>query len=104
MSASVPFRTIEECRICGSTGLPSALDLGEQVLTGVFPRTRGAKITRGPLEIVKCVGSGDTCGLVQLRHTYDEGELYGAHYGYRSSLNRSMVDHLGGKVRSLLER
>lgn len=80
------------------------LDLGEQCLTGIFPRTKGAKVTKGPLEIVKCGGARDACNLVQLRHNYDPAEMYGTHYGYRSSLNRSMVDHLRAKVQSLVDR
>jgi NDP-4-keto-2,6-dideoxyhexose 3-C-methyltransferase len=80
------------------------LDLGEQCLTGVFPRARGAQVTKGPLELVECAGEGDACGLVQLRHTYDPAEMYGSHYGYRSSLNRSMVEHLRATVKSLTER
>src|SRR5206468_936362 len=40
-------------------------------------------------------------GLVQLRHSYELRELYGEHYGYRSSLNRSMVDHLSSIVRGI---
>jgi NDP-4-keto-2,6-dideoxyhexose 3-C-methyltransferase len=98
-----PFRSIQSCRVCGSTNLASALNLGDQSLTGIFPRTRDADVTKGPLEIVKCVEDG-ACGLVQLRHTYDPGEMYGAEYGYRSSLNQSMVEHLGAKVKGLLER
>jgi NDP-4-keto-2,6-dideoxyhexose 3-C-methyltransferase len=98
-----PYRAIAACRVCGSSDLASAVDLGDQALTGVFPRSRQTRVIQGPLEIVKCCGSG-TCGLVQLRHTYDPAEMYGTHYGYRSSLNRSMVDHLGAKVAGLLER
>ncbi|HXN32006.1 MAG TPA: class I SAM-dependent methyltransferase [Polyangiaceae bacterium] len=104
MTASQPFFAIEACRVCGSTELRSVLDLGEQCLTGVFPRTKGAKVTKGPLEIVKCEGDRAACHLVQLRHHYDPAEMYGSHYGYRSSLNRSMVEHLRAKVRSLVER
>lgn len=104
MSASPSFRAIDACRVCGSTELRSVLDLGEQCLTGVFPRAKGAKVTKGPLEIVKCVGDRDACSLVQLRHNYDPAEMYGTHYGYRSSLNRSMVEHLRAKVRSLVSR
>ena len=100
---AAPFRAVQACRICGSTELHSALDLGEQALTGVFPRSPDAELTRGPLELVKCSGEG-SCGLVQLRHTYDPVEMYGAQYGYRSSLNRSMVDHLSAKVKGLLAR
>jgi hypothetical protein len=99
--SEVPFRKATACRICGSTDLRTVIDLGEQALTGVFPRARGAKVTIGPLELVKCFGDG-ACGLVQLRHTYEPAEMYGDNYGYRSGLNRSMVEHLGAKVASLL--
>lgn len=77
------------------------LDLGSQVLTGVFPKERGTKITRGPLHLVKCHGGGDTCGLLQLEHSYELSEMYGENYGYRSGLNASMVWHLHAKVRHI---
>jgi NDP-4-keto-2,6-dideoxyhexose 3-C-methyltransferase len=47
---------------------------------------------------VKCLGGDDVCGLLQLEHTYDHGEMYGENYGYRSGLNPSMVSHLHRKV------
>lgn len=65
------------------------------MLTGVFPRERDAKLTAGPLRLVKCVNE---CGLVQLEHSYDLDEMYGENYGYRSGLNPSMVRHLISKV------
>jgi SAM-dependent methyltransferase len=80
------------------------IDLGQQALTGVFPRARGQHVTVGPLELVKCFGGADACGLVQLRHTYEPTEMYGGEYGYRSSLNKAMVEHLHGKVDALLAR
>jgi NDP-4-keto-2,6-dideoxyhexose 3-C-methyltransferase len=98
------YRQISECRICKNTQLVEVLDLGVQTLTGVFPRTRAQEVTAGPLKLVKCTGEGDVCGLLQLQHTYDLGELYGDNYGYRSGLNSSMVAHLHGKVRRILER
>ena len=42
-----------------------------------------------------------TLGLLQLAHSYDLGEMYGDNYGYRSGLNRSMVEHLTQKMREL---
>jgi hypothetical protein len=39
--------------------------------------------------------------LLQLKHSYDPGEMYGLNYGYRSGLNQSMARHLTAKVRSL---
>jgi NDP-4-keto-2,6-dideoxyhexose 3-C-methyltransferase len=98
------YRQISECRICKNTQLIEVLDLGIQTLTGVFPRTRAQEVTAGPLKLVKCTGGDAVCGLLQLQHTYDLGELYGDNYGYRSGLNSSMVAHLHGKVRRILER
>lgn len=97
------MKKLEKCRICGNTNLIPVLSLGNQVLTGVFPRSQEEKITCGPLELVKCHGD-DSCSLLQLAHSYDSSEMYGANYGYRSGLNRSMVSHLGRKVENLLER
>lgn len=98
------YRQISECRICRNTQLVEVLDLGVQTLTGVFPRTRAQEVTAGPLKLVKCTGEDEVCGLLQLQHTYDLGELYGDNYGYRSGLNSSMVAHLHAKVRRILER
>lgn len=92
------YKKIEKCRICGNTHLERVLDLGEQMLTGVFPREKNAQVTSGPLHLVKCVGGAEVCGLLQLEHSYDLGEMYGENYGYRSGLNASMVRHLHAKV------
>jgi hypothetical protein len=73
------------------------LHLGQQALTGVFPRSADVPVTTGPLELVWCPASG----LLQLNHTYAAAEMYGNNYGYRSGLNQSMVKHLAAKVRRL---
>lgn len=91
------IRAIDRCRVSGSRHLVPVLDLGTQALTGVFPTSRDSEITAGPLELVWCPDSG----LLQLRHSYDPGEMYGENYGYRSGLNASMVNHLTEKVRQL---
>ncbi|MGD9726971.1 MAG: class I SAM-dependent methyltransferase [Hydrogenophaga sp.] len=96
------YKKIEKCRICGNHQLERVLDLGEQMLTGVFPREKGADITTGPLHLVKCTGDGDVCGLLQMEHSYDLGEMYGENYGYRSGLNASMVAHLHNKVQRIM--
>lgn len=95
------YKKIDKCRICGNTHLEPVLDLGEQMLTGVFPRELGAKVTTGPLRLVKCTSKDDACGLLQLEHSYDLGEMYGENYGYRSGLNMSMVTHLNNKVKRI---
>ena len=97
-------RKVDRCRICGGARLETVLDLGEQCLTGWFPREPNAAITKGPLVLVKCMGEPEACGLVQLAHSYDADEMYGANYGYRSGLNASMVAHLKAKVERITGR
>ena len=95
---------ITQCRICGNQNIEEVLNLGEQFLTGTFPRiTEDYRIPRGPLKLVKCVGTNDVCGLLQLGHSYDLEELYGTNYGYRSGLNYRMVQHLESKVKAILD-
>lgn len=94
------------CRICGNPSLEPVLDLGDQVLTGVFPERVDDPVTRGPLRLVKCMPTAsqrNVCGLLQLQHSYDLDEMYGDNYGYRSGLNQSMVDHLQRKVDRILD-
>ncbi|WP_026285385.1 class I SAM-dependent methyltransferase [Thiomonas sp. FB-6] len=93
------YRKISQCRVGGSEHLVSVLNLGQQALTGVFPRSAEENVTRGPLELVWCPDSG----LLQLAHSYEPSEMYGDNYGYRSGLNQSMVNHLSDKV-TYLER
>ena len=96
------YKAIHECRICGNKNLVKVLDLGEQTLTGVFPKHKDQAITRGPVQLVKCTEGDDCCGLLQMAHSYDLGEMYGDNYGYRSGLNPSMVKHLHAKVARIL--
>lgn len=100
------YTEIKKCRICRNSDLISIINLGNQYLTGVFPKSRKESITSGPLELVKCqeVKYGKTCGLVQLRHSYNLNEMYGMNYGYRSGINKSMKDHLHGKVKKILNK
>lgn len=91
------YKEIKKCRICSSKNLIHVLSLGEQNLTGVFPKTTNEKITKGPLDLVWCPESG----LLQLKQSYSLDEMYGDNYGYRSGLNQSMVDHLTLKVNTL---
>jgi hypothetical protein len=91
------YTEINKCRISGSENLITVLNLGNQALTGVFPKTKTEEVTSGPLELVWCPDSG----LLQMRQSYDLSEMYGMNYGYRSGLNKSMVQHLQNKVAHL---
>jgi hypothetical protein len=88
------YRAIIACRICSSPELSSVIHLGDQCYTGIFPAAPEASLARAPLEIVKCA----RCGLIQLHHNFEPAMLYGPTYGYRSGLNKSMVEHLRNKA------
>lgn len=105
MPHTATYRTLERCRICGNDALEPVLDLGEQALTGVFPKSEDDAVTAGPLRLLKCVETDgrahDHCGLLQLAHSYEPDEMYGDNYGYRSGLNADMVAHLESKVEKI---
>lgn len=91
------YTEISKCRISGSTNLITVLSLGEQYLTGVFPKSKDEQVTKGPLDLVWCPDSG----LLQMKQSYSLDEMYGDNYGYRSGLNGSMVKHLNQKINTL---
>ncbi len=64
--------------------------LGKQTLTGIFPPSKNAKITKGNLSLILC----NKCKLLQLENNFNPNEMYGENYGYMSSLNKSMMTHL----------
>jgi NDP-4-keto-2,6-dideoxyhexose 3-C-methyltransferase len=86
------------------TAFETVLDLGEQYLTGVFPKTKESQtLSKGPLHLVRCCET-DGCGLVQLSSSFDPSEMYGDNYGYRSGLNPSMVRHLKSRADKITRR
>ncbi|PKG31488.1 class I SAM-dependent methyltransferase, partial [Methanoregula sp.] len=90
----------QTCRICGNSRLITVIDLGTQALSGRFPKKDDPDPPLAPLVLVKCDNEKDpkACGLVQLKHTVDPGEMYGKEYGYRSGINTTMSKHLAGIV------
>lgn len=100
----MPPRITTTCRICGNLNLKPILSLGEQPLSGVFPRPESPDPSLSPLDLVRCdkEGRSDACGLVQLRHSAELSEMYGATYGYYSSISPTMVSHLEDHVRQLV--
>ena len=88
---------ISKCRSCKSKEIKKAFDLGLQSLTGVFPEKKETVITKGRLSLVLC----SNCSLLQLANSFDHNEMYGDNYGYMSSLNYSMINHLKNKTTNL---
>jgi hypothetical protein len=91
------YKEITKCRISKSTNLINILSLGNQSLTGVFPKNKNEVVTEGPVDLVWCPDSG----LLQMKQSYSLSEMYGDNYGYRSGLNSSMVKHLQLKIKTL---
>ena len=91
------MKKLKKCRFCKSSEIKVVIDLGNQYLTGVFPKFLKESITNGPLKLLIC----NNCSLLQLSYTYNLSEMYGDNYGYRSGLNKSMVKHIGLKIRKL---
>lgn len=91
------YKEISKCRVCGSKNLSEIINLGEQYLTGVFPKNKDIQPGKGPLSLVFC----ENCHLLQLKQSYNLSEMYGDNYGYRSGLNAGMVKHLQNKIHFL---
>jgi hypothetical protein len=88
------------CRNCDNTTLIEFLNLGEQPLSGIFPKPTEKDPQSGLLILAKC----DSCNLVQLTHNFPLDLMYGENYGYESSLNKSMAQHLGRKINNIVSR
>ena len=80
---------IKNCRICNSKQLTKLFSLGNLCFTGKFP-TINQKIRKKPIQVVLC----KQCGLVQLGHKFNLKYLYGPDYGYRTGINKTMLDHV----------
>jgi len=95
------IKEINKCRICENASLIPILDLGSQYLSGRFPSNEEKDPLKTPLQLVKCDDSQNknACGLLQLKHTAELGEMYGAGYGYRSGVNETMINHLNNMVK-----
>ena len=91
---------IKFCRSCKSIKLSKVFSLGKQTLTGIFPPSKNAKITKGNLSLILC----NKCKLLQLENNFNPHEMYGENYGYMSSLNKSMMTHLKLKALNLQKK
>jgi len=91
------YQKISKCRISNDKNLIKVCDFENIKLTGVFPKSKKEIIKSTPLEVVFSKKSK----LLQLSHNYNFSNLFGMHYGYRSALNKSMLNHLKKKFHKL---
>ena len=79
-----------QCRICKSKKYVPILNLGNQPLSGIFPKKNEKDPKKSPLNLIRC----KSCDLIQLYDSANIDDMYGSSYGYNSSLSKLMVDHL----------
>ena len=75
-------------------------DLGNQYLSGIFPKCIDTAMPYAELKLLQCDSASGGCGHVQLSGTYCLNDMYGDNYGYRSGLNNQMINHLKNKAKA----
>ena len=78
------------CRNCNNYKFDNLFSLGNLFFTGKFPSEKKQKIPKGKISLVKC----KSCQLVQLDRKFNPKYLYNKDYGYRSGINKTMINHL----------
>ncbi len=90
---------IKECRICKKKKIKKLFSLGNLCFTGKFPSVN-QEIKKKPIDLVIC----KSCKLVQLGHNFDLKYLYGPDYGYRTGINKTMLQHVKNVVKDLSKK
>ena len=90
---------ISNCRICKSSKLVNLFSLGKLCFTGKFPSKKQI-IKKEPIKLILC----KNCQLVQLAHNFDLKYLYGPDYGYRTGINKTMLNHVRNITRLLTRK
>jgi SAM-dependent methyltransferase len=85
------------CRNCKNKHLTKIIKIGNQPLSGIFYRKKKTNLKSFSLDLYKC----KKCELIQLGKSAPTVDMYGSHYGYRTSLSKLMVNHIKNKFLSL---
>ena len=82
---------IKACRFCGNPSLIPCMDFGNQYLSSIFPSDLSyhGTLKKEPLDLVLCEKNENSCGALQLGHSFDMSDMY-KHYPFTSSTNSSM--------------
>ena len=80
---------LKNCRICKKSKFKQLFSLGKLSFTGKFPSVN-QHIKKEPITLIIC----KNCELVQLGHSFDLKYLYGPDYGYRTGINKTMLNHV----------
>ena len=69
------------------------------MLYGKIP-SKNQKIEKKQVTLIIC----KNCNLVQLGHSFDLKYLYGPDYGYRTGINKTMLNHVHKVVKDLSKK
>ncbi len=101
------LKSVNKCRICGSSKLTSILSLDDQYLAAYTPKENDPQpfLEKAPLELIRCDRelNPSACGLVQLRHSVPPNIMY-ERYFYRSGINQTMTDNLREIVEAAVQQ
>ena len=86
-----------KCKNCKQSSLKKIIEIGKQPLSGFFYSTKKNNLEKYSLDLYKC----SNCKLVQLNNPANTKKMYGAHYGYKTSVSKMMISHLREKVNRL---
>ena len=91
-----------ECRICDSKNLSTVISLGNQKITSIFKKYgEHDDVKSYPVNLCIC----ENCGLIQLEETTPPDDMYKMNnYGYQSSINNTMKNHLKQYHNEILEK
>ena len=90
---------INKFRNFDSKKIKKLFSLGKLCFTGKFPSVN-QKIKKEPISLIIC----KKCELVQLAHNFDQKYLYGPDYGYRTGINKTMLNHFKKKFKYLSKK
>ena len=82
------MKKLVKCRNCKTSKIDKLFSLGRLSYTGKFPKKRKINIKKAELGLVKC----SKCNLVQLNTNFNLNYLYGPDYGYRTGINKTMLN------------
>ena len=84
------------CRNCKKKSFNKISNIGKQPISSLFLKKK-IQIKNYSLDLYKC----KYCDLVQLSKIPNLKDMYGADYGYKTSVSKLMVDHLKKKISKL---
>ena len=86
---------IKFCRNCKNNKFTNLFSLGKMSFTGKFSKNFLHNIPAAKLNLLMC----KNCKLVQLDRNFNQKYLYGKDYGYRTSINNTMTNHMNKTVK-----